>query len=238
MCHGWRAASPCWRSSAPAVASAAPGAINAIEDPNLGSVFMDASQANPADNTVNDQRGREGRLQLPGRGTSSHNVERSPPRRACRAAARVTAGATVQGLPIPPIPQYPQEPGWAGECTFTNAGTYDFFCPVHPFMTGTVVVAARVEHATRRSPSAARRPVTSRATPRSPSPRPAPTRTATRSRTRGTSGTARRPPSRTRTTASTRRHLHRQGHRRPTARAARARRRSASRSRSPTARPR
>ena len=34
------------------------------------------------------------------------------------------------------------ETHWEGSCTFTAAGTYKFFCTVHPFMTGTVQVSA------------------------------------------------------------------------------------------------
>jgi len=34
------------------------------------------------------------------------------------------------------------ETHWEGSCTFAAAGTYKFFCTVHPFMTGTVQVSA------------------------------------------------------------------------------------------------
>ena len=35
----------------------------------------------------------------------------------------------------------PRPKGWAGECTFADAGTYPFVCDVHAAMTGRVVVA-------------------------------------------------------------------------------------------------
>ena len=238
MCHGWHGLTAL-ALAAPSVASAAPGAIKAIEDRISASLFMDASQANPADNTVTSTPGEKVDLQLPGRWHQLHNVEVQPPRRRSRAdCTRDRRRHGPRGCRSRRSPSTPQEPGWAGDCTFTNAGTYDFFCPVHPFMTGTVVVAGGGEHAARRSPPAARRPVD---VPRDTSvafTATGRTRTVTRSRTRGTSGTGTTstqqnpnhsfdPPAPTPSRSPS-----------PTARAARARRRSASRSRSPTARPR
>jgi len=43
---------------------------------------------------------------------------------------------------IPPVPGFPQPPGWEGYCTFTAPGSYQFVCPVHGGMEGTVVVSA------------------------------------------------------------------------------------------------
>jgi len=51
----------------------------------------------------------------------------------------MTAGTS--GGPVPPLPDPPQGPGWAGTCTFTVPGTYSFYCRVHPdSMVGTIVV--------------------------------------------------------------------------------------------------
>jgi PKD repeat protein/type 1 glutamine amidotransferase len=38
------------------------------------------------------------------------------------------------------MPAFPSIPGWAGNCTFANVGTYVFYCVAHQAMTGTVVV--------------------------------------------------------------------------------------------------
>jgi plastocyanin len=60
------------------------------------------------------------------------------------------ATANYHGLVWEPGPEAPSctgtpttgQPNWSGSCTFTQAGTYDFYCPVHPsVMRGTVTVA-------------------------------------------------------------------------------------------------
>ncbi len=75
--------------------------------------------------------------------------------------AEVDAGGTVEfknteSIPHgvvfespPSAPSCPGVPGigtpgtWSGTCTFTQAGTYHFYCPVHPVeMTGTITVAS------------------------------------------------------------------------------------------------
>ncbi len=57
----------------PAAASAAPGSVKAVDDPNLGSLFMDASQANPTDNSVTVNAGEKVTFAYP-EGTNAHNV--------------------------------------------------------------------------------------------------------------------------------------------------------------------
>jgi plastocyanin len=46
---------------------------------------------------------------------------------------------TCSGLPTSSDPA-DWGPGWSGTCTFDHAGTYGFFCPLHPGMTGSVIV--------------------------------------------------------------------------------------------------
>ncbi len=51
-----------------------------------------------------------------------------------------TQTAGTNNGPVPPLPAFPQGPGWAGTCSFNNPGTYTFVCQAHAFMTGQVVV--------------------------------------------------------------------------------------------------
>jgi plastocyanin len=122
----------------PAAASAAPGAIKASDDVNLGFLFMDASQSNPLDNSVTVLPGEKVTFSYPEGGTSAHNVafnDVGPQPTNCKQLTGLVIYPTAppiagSGLPSP----------WSGECVFPVAGTYGFFCSVHPFMTGTVVV--------------------------------------------------------------------------------------------------
>jgi PKD repeat protein/type 1 glutamine amidotransferase len=124
-----------------APASAAPGTVKAVEDLNLGSIFTDAGQSDPADNTVNVNAGEKVFFSYP-EGTSVHNVtfNATGPQPTGCVQTLAPAGMSIQ--PAPPIAGFGQPPGWAGECTFPVAGTYGFFCSIHPFMVGSVVVAA------------------------------------------------------------------------------------------------
>lgn len=70
----------------------------------------------------------------------------------CRQTAGERWGA------VPPLPWYLQGPGWAGECTFEKAGTYEFRSGMNFLQRGTVIV--------------------SEATP-TPTPTPTPTATST-----------------------------------------------------------
>jgi hypothetical protein len=71
------------------------------------------------------------------------------------------------------LPPGPRRPGWSGECTFTQAGTYPFVCGVHPEMTGTVEVLAASTPTPTPTPTATPDPTTPGATP-TPGPTPAP----------------------------------------------------------------
>jgi plastocyanin len=54
------------------------------------------------------------------------------------ASCTQTAGSNYG--PVPPLPGAPQGPGWEGDCRFTGAGTYTFFCESHTYMRGTIHV--------------------------------------------------------------------------------------------------
>jgi PKD repeat protein/type 1 glutamine amidotransferase len=130
----------------PAAASAAPGAVKALEDPNFGSIFMDAGQANPQDNTVNVNAGEKVVFSYPD-GTSVHNVTFNATGPQPTGCVQTAAAPGLPLSPAPPIAGFGQPPGWVGECTFPAAGSYGFFCSIHPFMVGTVVVAAASNNA-------------------------------------------------------------------------------------------
>jgi PKD repeat protein len=123
----------------PASAAAAPGSVIAVDHEDFGQLFMDSSQADPRDNTVNILSGETVTFSYPA-GTSAHNVDFTPLSLKPSTCVQ-TAGIMVPSLPIPPLPPFAQGPGWAGNCTFNTVGTYSFLCPVHPAMVGTVVVA-------------------------------------------------------------------------------------------------
>jgi plastocyanin len=98
--------------------------------------FQDASQPDPHDNAVTVQPGEWVKFSYPS-GSSVHNVQfdQTQPGACVQTAGSVIAAA-------PPLPQYYEGQGWAGECRFDAPGTYTFVCGVHPDMRGTVVVKA------------------------------------------------------------------------------------------------
>jgi PKD repeat protein len=126
----------------PASAAAAPGAIRTLEHEEFGQLFMDASQADPRDNSVTILPGETVTFSYAvGDGSNAHNVDFytfSPKPSACVQ----TAGTPLPGFPVPPLPAFTLTAPWAGNCTFNNPGTYSFYCTVHGEMTGTVIVAA------------------------------------------------------------------------------------------------
>ncbi|HET6547694.1 MAG TPA: ThuA domain-containing protein [Solirubrobacter sp.] len=125
--------------AAPAGAAAAPGSFIAADTEEFGPLFYDSSGTNFQDNVVNILPGERVDFSYPV-GNSVHNVaflEAGPQPTSCTQ----TAGTIIPNLPVPPLPNFTQAPGWAGFCTFNNPGTYSFLCQAHGYMTGTVVVA-------------------------------------------------------------------------------------------------
>jgi plastocyanin len=70
-------------------------------------------------------------------GNSEHNADfgTGPHPSSCGQTAGPSSGS------VPPLPHEATGAGWSGTCTFKKPGTYTFHCVLHPFMTGTVVVA-------------------------------------------------------------------------------------------------
>ena len=116
------------------------GRDRTADDENFGSLFMDASQSNPLDNSVTINPGEKVTFNYP-TGNSVHNVAFTnigplPPTCVQTVARRASRSWRRRRSPA-----FGQPPGWAGECTFRHAGTYSFFCRSTPNMVGTVVVA-------------------------------------------------------------------------------------------------
>ncbi len=70
-------------------------------------------------------------------GTAPHNVAFNG---AQPETCRQTAGTDPDTDDKAPMPNLPQNAGWAGECTFSAPGTYSFICQAHGGMEGTVEV--------------------------------------------------------------------------------------------------
>ena len=122
----------------PASAGAAPGSIIAQDHEVFGFIWTDASQSNPQDNSVTVNPGETVTFSYP-TGTSVHNVAFNATGPQPASCAQTLPTPTAPGNP--PLPAGPSLPGWAGNCTFANVGTYVFYCVAHQAMTGTVVVA-------------------------------------------------------------------------------------------------
>jgi plastocyanin len=100
-----------------------------------------------------------------GAGAGTHNVSFYSALKPTECKLTQEAPGTFPA-PIPPLPGYPQNAGWAGECRFDAPGTYEFLCQAHAAaMTGTVKVLAA-------SPSPSPSPSASPSTSPSPSPSP------------------------------------------------------------------
>jgi plastocyanin len=68
-------------------------------------------------------------------GVDEHNARFVRDGVACTQTAGL--GSVVNGKAIPTVTE---DPGWTGDCTFTQPGDFTFVCDVHPLMQGTVVV--------------------------------------------------------------------------------------------------
>src|SRR3954469_4820610 len=121
---------------------ATPAAAPALVDGGIVAFdfgFRDGSQASPDDNTVNITPGGKVTFSYP-TGDSVHNVvfvDSGPQPTSC---TQTVAPPPYPILPTPPLPFTSEPPGWSGSCTFNTAGTYNFFCSAHDYMTGTVIV--------------------------------------------------------------------------------------------------
>ncbi|RKQ88154.1 copper binding plastocyanin/azurin family protein [Solirubrobacter pauli] len=128
----------------PAFASspAAPTATIEAHDSPAKNWFQDASQGSDADSSVTIKAGEQVRFAYPA-GSSVHNVQFQG---AQPTDCVQTAGVAIDPDRTAPLPNFSQPPGWDGSCTFSEPGTYTFFCQAHPptqnspGMTGTVIV--------------------------------------------------------------------------------------------------
>lgn len=105
----------------------ADGAIRAVD-------FAFENLADPDSTQVTITAGGTVSFAYPG-GSSVHNVDfLTVEPTTCVQTVGPTVGA------VPPLPTFPLEPGWAGNCRFDTPGTYAFVCQAHPNMTGEVIV--------------------------------------------------------------------------------------------------
>jgi plastocyanin len=102
-------------------------------------------------------------------GNRHHNADfaAGPAPSSCTQTAGPSSG------PVPPLPAAGTSPGWSGTCTFSAAGSYTFFCDVHPDMVGTVEVVAPAPPGTTATTTTATQPVVTTA-PSEPVPGPVP----------------------------------------------------------------
>ncbi|HEY6888692.1 MAG TPA: PKD domain-containing protein, partial [Solirubrobacter sp.] len=127
----------------PSAASAAPGAIKAVDDGALGSLFTDASQSDLTDHVVNINPGEKVTFSYPTvTGSSFHNVTFDPVGLQPASCTQTVAAPGFQIVAAPPIAGIGQPPGWSADCTFVGVGTYNFYCSIHSYMVGSVVVVA------------------------------------------------------------------------------------------------
>jgi plastocyanin len=146
----------------PTVAPQRPGIV--ARDAPGRNWFQDAASADPADNSVTVAPGGTVEFSFPvGAGTTAHNVVFDTAPTSCVQRTGVAI------LPAPPLPQFAMPPGWEGECTFNEPGTYTFLCSTHPVeMKGSVVVGNGGEPTPTPTPTATPEP------PRDWTPAPVP----------------------------------------------------------------
>jgi plastocyanin len=114
-----------------------------------------------------------------GDGAGFHNVafdQASPKPSSCE----LTQGQTL-GQPIPPLPPFTMQAPWSGNCTFTQPGTYTFFCTAHQAqnMVGSVVVTATATPTPTPTGTATPTPTPTDTPTPTPTATPTPTPTAT-----------------------------------------------------------
>lgn len=124
-----------------------------------------------SDNTVEIAAGGKVTFSYP-TGGQVHNVVFQGTQPTCTQTSGIVYGA------VPPLPAFAAPAGWAGDCTFTAPGTYEFLCQAHQQqMTGKVIVDAVATPTPTETPTATATPTeTPTATP---TPTPTPTATPT-----------------------------------------------------------
>jgi len=130
--------------------------------------FRDGAHLDDSDTTVQIQPGGTVSFAYPS-GIETHNVKFNTAPSSCVQQTGMNFGS------VPPLPAFPQQQGWSGECTFNTAGTYTFYCVAHTEMTGTVIVGDPTPTPTATETATATPTPTPVATPVvTPAPTPAP----------------------------------------------------------------
>jgi plastocyanin len=156
----------------------AQGDAESSDPPQSGAIvaadnFFHEAGAGDADNTVEIAAGGKVTFSYP-TGGQVHNVVFQGAQPTCTQTAGPVFGA------VPPLPSFAAPAGWAGECTFTAPGTYNFFCNAHPQeMTGKVIVDATPTPTPTETPTATPTPTPTETPTATPTPTPTPTATAT-----------------------------------------------------------
>jgi plastocyanin len=148
----------------------AQGEAESSDPPQSGAIvaadnFFHEAGSVDSDNTVEIAAGGKVTFSYP-TGGQVHNVVFRGTQPTCAQSSGIVYGA------VPPLPSFPAPAGWAGDCTFTAPGTYDFFCQAHEQqMTGKVIVDASATPTPTETPTATPTPT--------PTATPTPTPTST-----------------------------------------------------------
>jgi plastocyanin len=152
----------------------AQGEAESSDPPQSGAIvaadnfFHEAGSAD-SDNTVEIAAGGKVTFSYP-TGNQQHNVVFQGTQPTCTQTAGFVIGA------VPPLPTIGLPAGWAGDCTFTAPGTYDFFCQVHPDqMKGKVIVDAVATPTPTGTPTATATPTATPTATITATPTPSPT---------------------------------------------------------------